>query len=78
MPNIEQSVKKIMAKVFKMPVDEINAETAPHTVSKWDSMQHLKMILELEKHFKIHFDEDEIPTLVNYKIIISTVSAYLD
>ncbi len=78
MTTIEKKVKKTMISVFKISYDEINDVTSPHTVKKWDSMRHLEMVLELEKIFGISFDEDEIPTLVNYKIIVATISAYID
>ena len=78
MTSIEDKIKKIMTSVFDVSYDEINDEISPYSVKNWDSLNHIKMVLEFEKQFRISFDQDEIPTLVNYRIIVATISAYID
>ena len=78
MTSIEDKIKKIMTSVFDVSCDEINDEISPYSVKNWDSLNHIKMVLEFEKQFRISFDQDEIPTLVNYRIIVATISAYID
>ena len=75
---IEDKIKKIIAGVFDVSFEQINDDISPHSINGWDSINHLKMVIELEKQFEINFEEDEIPTLVNYKIIVATILAHLD
>ena len=67
-----------MAAVFDVPVDTISDDASPHDIPAWDSIKHMNLILALEEEFDIQFDEAEIPTLVNFKIIAATVKAYAD
>jgi len=78
MTSIEDKIKKIMTSVIDVSYDEINDEISPYSVKNWDSLNHIKMVLEFEKQFGISFDQDEIPTLVNYRIIVATISAHID
>ena len=38
-------------------------------------MNHFKMASEIEKEFKIKFSQDEIETLISYKIILLTIKS---
>jgi acyl carrier protein len=78
MNSIDKQVKLLMSEVFKVSPDSINSDTSPHSLEKWDSFNHLKMVLELEDFFCIKFDEDEISTLVNFDIIVATISSYVE
>jgi acyl carrier protein len=35
----------------------------------WDSLGHLKLIMAIEKEFKIRFDTSEIPALTSFELI---------
>lgn len=74
----EEKIKTVLSDVFDIPVSEISDKSSLHTVKKWDSQQHMQLIVALEREFKIRFDDFEIPTLVNYPIITATVKSYLE
>lgn len=73
---IEDRVKNVMSAVFGVPVDEFNDDASPHTVKGWDSLKHINLIVALEEDFNIQFDDEEISSLINYSIIVSTIKAY--
>lgn len=75
---VEDKIKNIMNSIFKVNINEINDESSPQSIERWDSLRHLSLILALEEEFKIKFSQDEIGTLINYKIICSTIRAYID
>ncbi len=75
---MEQRLKKIMAEVFDVGVDEIKEDTSAHTLAAWDSLKHINLILALQKEFGIRLEDEEIPTMVNYQIIVSTIRAYVE
>ena len=72
---MEQKVKKIMAKAFGVSIDEIKDDSSPHTIPAWDSLRHIDLVLGLEKEFGIKFDDEEIPTLLNYRMIVNTIQS---
>jgi acyl carrier protein len=76
--NIESKLKEIMAKIFTVPVSDIKEDSSPHTIASWDSLKHLDMVLALEKEFGIRFNDEEIPTMISYKMVLITVQAYLE
>lgn len=67
-----------MAAVFGIPVDQISDDASPHDIAAWDSIKHINLILALEEEFGIHFQDEEIPSLVNFKIIVAIVRSYVE
>ena len=78
MSDIESKIKNIMSSLFSISTDEITNKTSFNSVKKWDSLKHLEFIIALEEEFQIKFDADEIPTLINFEIIYSTILSYLE
>ena len=75
---MKNRTKEIMADVFSVSVNEINKSSSPRTIPSWKGRNHIKLIEALEKEFQIKFEECEIESLVNYKVITATLAAYLD
>ena len=69
-------MKDTIINVFKRVFDseEINSETSKQNMEKWDSMNHLRLIVELEEEFNISFEPEEIAemeSIDSIKIIIT-------
>ena len=60
---------EIIAKVFDVPVSEINDESNPETIESWDSFNGLVLVDEIEDEYKIKFDLKEIVEANNVKDI---------
>ncbi len=75
--NTNERIKKTMSITFEIPVEEITEESTVHSISKWDSLNHMKLVIALEDEFKIKFDQEEMLTLINFRIISATISSYL-
>ena len=72
--------KKIYLKVYKIFVDIFNLKkiklkklTNANDISNWDSINNLKLIIVLEKEFKIMFDPDEIVEIKNVGELIKSI-----
>jgi acyl carrier protein len=50
------SVRDIMRKVFDNGRLEINDATSAGSINRWDSLNHVILISEIEKKFGIRFD----------------------
>ncbi len=70
---MEKKLRQIMSQVFEVPIEEITENTSPDTVDKWDSLQHMNLILALEETFNITFSSEEITEMLNYKLIVMTL-----
>jgi acyl carrier protein len=63
-------IKEIMAAIFKISADEIDENTSPDTVEKWDSLQHINLVSSLEEEFNIRFNDEEIVEMMNFGLIV--------
>ena len=66
---------KVFAKVFEMEEEEITDETSPGTVVLWDSLRHLKMIMEIESAFHMKLTMQEIRSMVTFARIREVVAS---
>jgi acyl carrier protein len=53
---IKQEVQEIFRKVFDNEGLEIDDQTSAKDISKWDSLNHVILISEVEKKYSIKFD----------------------
>tara|TARA_Y100001936_G_scaffold34250_3_gene32309 strand:- start:1400 stop:1639 length:240 start_codon:yes stop_codon:yes gene_type:complete len=53
-------IYEIVARVFSIPVSQVNEESSPENIESWDSFNGLVLVDELENHFNIKFSISEI------------------
>src|SRR5437868_13915918 len=75
---IEERVRQVLAEVFGLDPHRVSAETSADSVTAWDSLQHLTLVLSLEEEFEIHFDEDQTLAIVSFPLIVAAVSEHLE
>lgn len=71
--NVEGRVRTVLAEVFELEPEEVGPHTSTDTVEKWDSLQHLTLVLALEEEFAIQFDDEETVALLTYPLITAIV-----
>ena len=62
---LEPELRQAMADVLGLDPEDIGPETGRDTVSDWDSVGHLRLILEVERTFGVRFPAAEIPELTS-------------
>jgi acyl carrier protein len=72
-PTLEDRVKTVLSEVFGIEPDEIGPDTSTDTVERWDSLQHLSVVLALEEEFGIQFADEETIAVVNFPLILAIV-----
>jgi acyl carrier protein len=70
MNNIHRQVIEIMASTFKIDATKIPENADPSTLSEWDSIKHLSLIIAIEEHFQIRFTDDESLELISLPLIV--------
>jgi|TARA_B100000780_G_scaffold275280_1_gene241643 acyl carrier protein len=63
-------IYQILAKNLRISEDSINLETDIKNTPEWDSLAHVRLILELEKESKIKVRNDQIGELNSIKKLI--------
>ena len=74
---MDNQLKSILGTVFDLSVDEIHDETSPENVGLWDSLNHLRLITEIEKVFRIRLAQKEIREMLTYAKIREVVGRHL-
>ena len=55
----------IISRVMSVPVSQINDQSSPETIERWDSFNGLVLVDELEAEFQIKFTLDEVLDVKN-------------
>jgi acyl carrier protein len=62
---VSDELKKVILNALKLDDFELNEETTAPDVPGWDSLNHINVILAVEKHYSIRFKNLEILRLKN-------------
>jgi acyl carrier protein len=63
----ESRLKQILAELFELDPATIDGTTSTDTVARWDSLQHISMIVSVEQEFDVRFSEEEMGELLDYE-----------
>ena len=70
---LHKKIKSTMSKTFGVSIKEINDKTSFLTLDKWDSLNHVVLIIALEKEFDINLNDELTINMVDYESIFSTL-----
>lgn len=74
---ILKAVKEIFIDVLDNPNIILNEESTANDVNDWDSLNHIRLIVAIEKHFKIRFTSQEVSRWKNVGEMIDSLSKKL-
>ena len=58
-------VNQIVREILDNDAIELKYETKANDVKDWDSLNHIQIVVEIEKHFKIRFNFAELQKFKN-------------
>ena len=68
---MEQKILEILKSVFQL--DDIDESCSQQNCEKWDSMNHLNMVIELEMEFGISLEPEEIALMRSYDDVLRII-----
>ncbi len=68
---MRKRIKKVMYRVFSIPIDEIPDDASVHSLAKWDSLGQIELMLALEIEFNVRLSSDDMLTLLSLEAIAS-------
>ena len=74
-PQIYARLKEIFEDVFDEDSMTITPELSAKDVAGWDSLTHIRLLLSIEKAFKIKFTTSEIGKLQNVGDLVTLIQA---
>jgi len=73
--SVEKRIKAIMAKVFKIDINDIDEETSADNIDQWTSLEHVDFLVNFEKEFDIELTDSQIVEMLSYKTVVNNVRA---
>lgn len=71
---MEDSIKRVMSEVLGVPVPAISRNSSPDTIPAWDSLGHMNLCMALEEEFRVHFNDRQVVSMMNYDAIVQTLA----
>ncbi len=75
---ILQQVNAIFVDVLDNDKIVLKDETTASDVEEWDSLNHIQLVVTIEKHFKIRFTSREIQSWKNIGEMVDSISAKIN
>jgi acyl carrier protein len=72
-PQVYDRLEEIFADVFDDDSIKVTPELSAKDVDGWDSLTHIRLILTIEKAFKIKFSTSEIGKLENIGDLVNLI-----
>ena len=70
---VDKKLKNVFAHIFQLQNKDINNSSSMKNIEKWDSLNHIGLINEIEEKFKLQFNDEDIVKMINFKIIINKI-----
>ena len=71
--NVDKKLKNIFINILHMQNKDINNNSSMKNIEKWDSLNHIGLINEIEDKFNLQFNDEDIVKMTNFKIIINKI-----
>lgn len=66
---MDNRIYRIVSEVFGVPSDTINLDSSPDSITAWDSMSHLHLILALESEFEMELSPEDSMEMLSVRLI---------
>ena len=60
---MDEEIVQIMSATFNIPAESIKDDLEYQSIPQWDSISHMLLISDLETHFNIVIDTDDVINL---------------
>ena len=74
---ILQDVCRLTADVLHLDPATVSASSSRDTITSWDSMGHVNLVLALEQHFDLQFMPEEMLQMLSVELIAMLVEEKL-
>jgi len=75
--DILDGIREIMVNVFDIDLDQsdVTEDTTANDIEEWDSLSHIRLIVAVERKFKVKFTNPEIELLKRVGDLVTLVEA---
>jgi acyl carrier protein len=73
--NVDPRLQAIFEAIFGPEASPVSEHDSPATIKRWDSLNHVHLMLALEAEFGVQFDAEDIANLVSVGAIQRRIAA---
>ena len=74
---VEDKVRRVMARIFRVPPESLGAESARESIKLWDSVGQISLITGLEAEFGIRLTDQQCMELRSFSSAMRIVQQSL-
>jgi acyl carrier protein len=63
--NLDPKLQELIADFFGKDKTDITINSSKDNIEEWDSLEHIKLVLEIEEKYNFKFSLDVIPNLTS-------------
>ena len=71
-------LNKVISNVLGVSIDEINDNSSPDSIDKWDSLSHLNLVMAIEAEFDVELTPEDSMDMLSVKLIRMILSDVLN
>ena len=71
---LEKQIISLISKILTLKVSQLSQKSSAKNIKNWDSMNHVKIIVGLEKEFKVKINTSRAMELDSIKKIVNFVN----
>lgn len=75
--SVAEKIREIAAEIFGLSPDQVTDAMSPQTVSDWDSVQHLNLVLAVESRLGVRFEPREIEQMRSIADVIRITAGHV-
>jgi acyl carrier protein len=72
-----EQVGEIMGNVFDIDMPPISESTSAEDIEEWDSLHHIRLIVAIERRYKVRFSNPEVESMNNIGDLINLIEQKL-
>ena len=62
-------LKNVISNVLGASIDEIDDNSSPDSLDKWDSLSHLNLVMAIEAEFEVELTPEDAMDMISVKLI---------
>ena len=62
-------LKQVVSDILEVDIDDINENSSPDNIEKWDSLSHIKLVMAIEVEFNVKLTSDDMMDMLSVKLI---------
>ena len=65
----DMKLKDVISNILAVSIEEINDDSSPDSLDKWDSLSHLKLVMAIESEFEVELSPEDSMDMLSVKLI---------